>query len=66
MEFLLVVVILMFGSGLLYKNRVIIARWLNDASLAVTDERRITILRRRIEDDTEEIATLEARLHKPE
>lgn len=50
--------------GLCYKNRHIIARWLNDTSLTVTDTKRKKYLRREIEDAEEELEEIEDRESK--
>ena len=52
------------GIGMAYKNRHSIARWLNDTTLTVTDEKRKKYLQRRMEDDTDELKEIEKRINK--
>lgn len=56
----------LFVMGLAYKNRHIIARWLNDTSLTITDTKRAKHLERTIEDATEELAEIRTRQEKTE
>ena len=61
--FLAVIVIFIFilGMALAYKNRVAVAKWLNDPSMAVScdPKTRRRYLRRRIEDAESEIEKLD-------
>jgi len=53
--------LMLFGFGLMYKNRFAVGKWLNDSSIAFSHDpkTRRKVLRRRIEDAEEEIAILD-------
>lgn len=55
------ILILIVLLGILYKQRHVVARWLNDTNLTVTDAKRKKNLLRTIEDAQEEIREIERR-----
>lgn len=63
---LIVTVLLIVGVALAYKNRHTIARWLNDTSLTVTDEKRARYLRYHIAEEQIELEEIDQRLRKNE